>query len=419
MRSQYENQPGPTISSPVVLDIQSEAEFKDRLGALREVALRLRDALRLVIGYTPGLRPLEVGRRFGVNKDVSSRIVACCQLEDALEFAYKCPSPAALRRVVQAAAERGTTTAHPAGAAVDEFERFVRAEFGDQSTMNVLIGSLHPDLGAKAEAAQKQSAFRGMSQLHGLFAEVSIQVTVISRAQTPGRLDQTWADGCISLRRLRPGPPIVIGAWQVDPKTGSREAISGVRVVSEDWGEALGAARAPGGSPWVRPRIVSSDGAVQTRIEADVLGTRSAVSYGMIGFEPGAIQTDPAGRSPWCGVGQLVSVPCKLLLYDLLVEEGLFDGDAPRLVMYDTAMRGTSPLFDPSREFDRLHLHERVDELAPGPEGHRSTDAPFLPDLVRCMLDQPWLAGRGFRAYRLRQTYPVYGSQVAFAFRRS
>jgi hypothetical protein len=419
MRSQYENHPGRTISSPVVLDIQSEAEFKGRLDALRQVALRLRDALRLVIGYEPGLRPLEVGRRFGVNKDVSSRIVACCQFEDPFEFAYRCPSPATLRRVVRAAGERGTPTARPAGAAVDEFERFVRAEFGDQSTMNVLIGSLHPDLGAKAEAAQKQSAFRGMSQLHGLFAEVSITVAVISRAETPGRLDQSWADGCIGLRRLRPGPPIVIGAYQVDPTTGIREPASGVRVLPEDWGDVLGAEHAPGGSPWVRPRVVSSDGAVQTRIEDDVLGTRSAVSYGTIGFERGAMQTTANGRSPWCGLGQLVSVPAKLLLYDLLVEEGLFDDAAPRLVIYDTAMRGTSPLFDPSREFDRLHLHERVTELAPGPEGHRSSDALFLPDLVRFLLDQPWLTGRRFRGYRLRQAYPVYGSQVAFGFRRS
>lgn len=418
MLSQYEYYPQISVSLPAVLDIHADSELETRLAALREVAVRLHDALCRLISYEQGMRPMDVGRRFGVNKDVSSRLVACCQIEDPLEFAYKCPSPATLRRVVTAASEQGSTTAAPAAAAIDEFERFVRTEFGDQSSMNVLIGSVHPDLGAKAEALQKQSAFRGMSQLHGLFVEVSIQIGLLTRSPTPGVLDHMYADGCIGLRRLRNGPPIVIGSWRVDAKTGTRAAAAGVRLLADNWGQALNLSRAPGGSAWVQPRIVTTGQTVQTRIEADVLGTRSAVSYGVVGWHEAAVHTEPSDIAAWCGIGQLVAVPSKVLIYDLLVEEGLFDDAPPRLVMYDTAMRGTSPLFDPAREFDRLHLRERVDMLPSGPDGHRSTDAPFLPDLIRFMLESRNLNDRRFRAYRLRQTYPIYGSQVAFAFPR-
>lgn len=386
---------------------------------LKTVSVEVRDAFRSMLGYEPGMRPAEVCRRFEVNKDIGSRLVACCELEDPLELAYRFLSPAVLRRVVRAAREQGLPTAAQADQAVDEFEKVVRAEFGDQSKMNVLIGSMHPDLRAEAEAAQKQSAFRGMSQLHGLFAEVSIQVCALIRNPDPSVFDRTVAEGCLGLRRLRPGPPVVLGSWQIDSTSGKQVAAPGVEIVTADWGAVVGIPQAPGGSTWVQPRAVVTGALAQACIDAEVLGSKSSVSFGTIQRFRGQ-PCGPAGpeASPWCGVGQLVAVPSKLLVFDLLVEEGLFGGVEPRLVIYDTAMRGVSRLFDPTREFDRLDLCEQVDTLSSGPFGHRSTDVPFIPELLTTMLDVSQVAGRRFKGYRLRQSYPVYGSQVAFAFPR-
>jgi len=351
-----------------MLDHLPQPEYSKAVDDLREVCLRVRDTLRTMVAYEPGMRPADVCRKFGVNKDVGSRIVVCCQLEDPLELAYRCPSPAALRRVVQAARDRASPAAGPAGIAVDDFERMVRSEFGDQSSMNVLIGSIHPDLREKSEAAQKQSAFRGMSQLHGLHADVSIQTAILARTPTHGVVHYLVADGCLGLRRMRPGPPIVLGSWAVDPQTGARIAVDGGKVLADDWGDLVDPAEAPAGTTWVRPRLVTAGRSVQRWIDADVLGTRASVSFGSIEILHNLeMRNANPDASPWCGVGQFVSVPSKVLIYDLLVEEGLFDDVPPRLVIYDTAMRGASPLFDPAREFDRLLLTERVDPLPPPP----------------------------------------------------
>lgn len=395
-------------------------EHSPSLVELKSLSLQLRDALRELVSYEPGLRPAEIGRRFGVNKDTSSRVIGCCQIEDGLEFAYRCLSPATLRRVISSARELGSGSAVGAERAVDAFEHHVRTEFGDQSTMNVLIGAVHPELGLKAEAAQKQSIFRGMSQLHGLFAEVSIQLAIMWRSDEPHMFCNASAYGCLGLRRLRPGPPIVMGTWHVDQRTGASELIPGVEVLTEDWGQIPGMPDTPGGMPWVKPRTVAQHGTVQVQISADVLGTRNAVNYGVIQRATNTtslrLEGSPRHSTGWCGMGQLVMVPAKLLVYDLLVEEGLFENRPPELVIYDTAMRGTAALFDPAREFDRLSLREHVDMLPPGPEGHRSKDAPFMPELVGRTLEQCELGGRRFRGYRLRQVYPVYGSQIAYAF---
>jgi hypothetical protein len=104
-------------------------------------------------------------------------------------------------------------------------------------------------------------------------------------------------------------------------------------------------------------------------------------------------------------------------VYDVLIEDGLYGNARPKVLFYDTAMRGPAPLLEPTREFDRLHLRERLEELDPA-NHHRSEDVPFMPQLVDFMLRESGVANRTFRHYRVRQSYPIYGSQVAFALPR-
>lgn len=428
MQSQYESSPTPQIiyglamPEPVQVPIP-ESVAKDvqppDLQKLHHVIQRLQDAVRSIIQYEPGMRPQQITRKLGLSKDVASRVVTCCELSNALEFAYSCPSPAALRKVVDAVREsRPGTGAERVERIITEYEEFVQAEFGDQSTMNVLIGAMHPSLGERAEAVQKQSAFRGMSQLHGLFAEVHVNAAVIARGSHPTMRTLVVSEGCLGLRRLRPGPPIVLKSGEIDAKTGQRVALVGEKDVTQNWREALSLEDSVDGTAWVTPTQVSVGNMLQSRIDRDILGTRRAVNFGVTSMIPSqAIGTVKETGNPWAGMGLLVPVPAKVLVYDFLVEEGLYDNSRPKLVIYDTVMRGPSALFEPSREFDRLHLHERVEELD-GANGHNSTDVPFMPRLVEYMLNAGGIAGRTYRRYRVRQGYPVYGSQVAMALPR-
>jgi hypothetical protein len=386
---------------------------------LREITQRLQETVRRVVQYEPGMRPQQVSRKLGVSKDVASRMVMCCEMSDALEFAYNCPSAATLRKVVEAACDaRPGAGAERANNVITEYEEFVQAEFGDQSTMNVLIGAMHPHLGEKAEAVQKQSAFRGMSQLHGLFAEVYVNAAILAHGAESGSRSVVCSEGCLGLRRLRPGPPIVLKSGYINPHTGRRDEIIGERELSTDWREALGLATSPDGSEWVTPTNILLGSAVLTRIDRDILGTRRSVNFGTTTVLPPApIESAKEAGNAWTGLGLLVPVPSKVLVYDLLVEVGMYGNARPRLLFYDTAMRGPSPLFEPSREFDRLHLHERLEEMDDA-AAQRSPDVPILPRLVEFMLRETGLEGRSFRRYRVRQSYPVYGSQVAFAFPR-
>src|SRR5690606_24055204 len=86
------------------------------------------------------------------------------------------------------------------------FERLIRLEAGDRSGLDAIISSWLSEARQQFEVRSKQSAFKAMSHLKGLAAEISVATSMVRPSdQDPGRLDVVGVFGTLGLRRLRPG----------------------------------------------------------------------------------------------------------------------------------------------------------------------------------------------------------------------
>lgn len=111
-----------------------------------------------------------------------------------------------------------------------------------------------------------------------------------------------------------------------------------------------------------------------------------------------------------------IATPSKSLLFDVFVHEDVFPGATPDLCMYDTVLDGIADVNDPTRDIDRLDFIERVETLGRGTSACRLTELPRYVDLLRHVFSELGWDEQGFRTFRTRIDYPVYGSQVAMKF---
>ena len=88
---------------------------------------------------------------------------------------------------------------------------------------------------------------------------------------------------------------------------------------------------------------------------------------------------------------------------------------APKLVIYDTATRGTANPNDRSRDRDRLDLAEKID-LIDHTAARRIAEVPNYPRLIRYTCERIGHSEEEFRCYRCRVKYPLYGSQICMTF---
>ena len=71
---------------------------------------------------------------------------------------------------------------------------------------------------------------------------------------------------------------------------------------------------------------------------------------------------------------------------------------------------------DPSRDVDRLDIHETIHPLGQSTSMLRLAEVPTYLELVSLAFEKLGADRRDLKGYRTRIDYPLYGSQVAIAF---
>lgn len=395
----------------------ASAGLEVEIGLAGELLMTSFGALVQSISDQP-LGPQALATRLGIDKVLASRLLKAIRSADPIAAVHRMPGPDPLRRVVQAMSRQQGVRQNlldDANKAVNRFDRLIRVEIGDRSSLDTIISAWAPDARREFELRRKQAAFRALSQLKGLEARAILASVFLHPDTTGHRVDIVWINGLFGLHRLRPG---------VTAKFATRRMAQG---------ESDRRPRTLDGKPVEDPQSVQlPEFCSRPTPQLDVRRLGEVVQYALPdrGFGPATAvdlvlaeaNLSEIARFARPGVSRKsyvfaeISTPAKALQFDAFVHEDLFRSSAPSLHIFDTAFEGVADVNNPVRQADKLDMLESIESLGGGVERARSSEVPRYSALLNEVCARMRWDGRTFRAHRCRIEYPVYGTQVVMAF---
>jgi hypothetical protein len=377
----------------------------------------LRNVLAGVPRSSPG--PQALARTLGVDKVLASRVLKATRSRDPMTATHCMPGPDPLRRLVKAASKRGAPPESilQATLAIDQFEQLIRERVGDRSLLDAILSAWVPDARREFELRRKQAAFKAMSQLRGVQADIILATAIINPSPDGRHNDVVWINGLIGVHRVRPGVHLKVSTRRMTRADGE-EARRPVSIDGKSV-EDLGSLQLPAFSSDPMPRLqVQRAGEVMHYMLAeDGFGASSSVDVVFAEANMAELpRRVPAGSNRKSYFFAENVTPARLLHFDVLVHEDLYTGALPELRIYDTSFEGVASPNNPSRDMDQMDMMESLDSLGVGSSRFRSMDVPRYGELVRHVFEKMGFNGARFRGYRCRIDYPVYGSQVMALF---
>lgn len=395
--------------------------------ALESIEVRITQAgdallrgLTRVIEQVPGsdAGPQKLAGQLGVDKVLASRLLKALRSPDAMAVVHRSPGPEPLRRVLAASARLGVPPdlVAEAEAAVDRFEALIQTDIGDRSALEAILSAWVPEARREFELRRKQAAYRAMSQLKGVEADVYAEAAVFWPNPDGQRVDIVWIKAVSGLRRLRPGVAVhftsqrrVEGPQGRRPENLAGEPVDAVHgaVVAEFSTDPV---------PPLRAQIAGE--ATHYLLDGAGFGMGHAVTLVTCEVNRGEIPrfvSRSRNRRAWASSD--INIPARKSQFDLLIHEDLFPGENPELRLYDTTIRGQADVNDPTRDIDQFDLLESVDSLGKGLARFGSSDVPQYRGLLAHVCGTLGYQGERLRGYRVVSEYPIYGSQFAMMVR--
>ncbi len=381
----------------------------------RELGQCLRELLEGLPGSPRG--PQQLARVLGLDKVLTSRVLKAARVKEPIAVLFHAPGPEPLRRLVRSVARSGGApeAAKRAGAAVDRFERLIRQDGGDRSSLDAVISAWLPETRRDFELRRKQAAFKAMSQLRGTMAETNLACVLLHPSDDGKNLDVVWVFGLLGFQRLRPGVSAKVTTRRMTPQGGPRQPVNldGRPITHVEDARLDEFCEAPPAPLDVR----QAGDVVHYMLGGDGFGPRSAVDLVLVEVNFREIpRFVPRGSGRKGNVFAEVSAPAKSLLFDVFVHEDVYPGSEPQLVIYDTALEGVANVNDPARDVDRLQVAETIQPLGRGAATGRNAQVPGYAGMLRHVFGKLGWDDRAFRGYRCAIDYPIYGTQVAMAF---
>lgn len=388
-----------------------------RLGQATE---RVRDALLDIVNTVPVRmqKPAEFQRVLKLDRSLSSRILRAIQLQDPLATLHRLPGPHGVRLLLKAAAKEldDKSLIERAESHLLALEHLVGSEVGDWKELAAALSGWLPDVREPFESANRQGAYKAMSNVRGIAAETELSVTLLH----PSRSDPNWVDracitGLLRMKRLRPGAPMGLlhGHSVAPPPNRQRLSLDGQLIDREN---GPGLLRAFSTSPTPRFDVLIDGNTVHYLLQEDGVGLNSMVD---LLFADVTRDRYPANRSvsPQPATpGAVIDIPTKVLIVDVLLHEDVWRGVEPELRLYDTAGRGLANPMDATRKMDRRDVLETVQDMGGQLSRFRTPEVARYVDMVQHVCDKLDWDARGFRGFRCRIEYPVYGYQIAMMF---
>jgi hypothetical protein len=405
--------------------MDAETRTMETDGGLRRRAEEIGDTLRSAVDSLLG----ELGQRglrdqrsiqgaLNLSQSAVSRLVSSVRSGDSLATLTSIPGPEALRQMLKGASRSGVDRAFldKVETAVTALQAFLDAEVGDRGALEALLSEwVHESRGA-FELRHKAAAFKAMSALRGVQAEMILNCGIVHPSARDGVYDCIGIDALLGCRRIRPSGVLRLYGSHLAPE-GAKFTVSG-----------LGGHTIESMPDMLLPEFSTIPAAeIETTrhgkfIETTVRGLPLAKGPERGGDLVcaqlyGGLQRARRGEGPpSSGIGGQAEPPAEYFLVDALLHDDVWPDARPELRVYDTVVRGITHPDDPARQGDRLDMLETVHTLGRGPDAFRIPEFSRYPELIRQVCAQVGWDANKLRGFRCRVRYPIYGAQIGLAF---
>lgn len=376
--------------------------------------------LTRVIDQLPGAEagPQKLAGQLGVDKVLASRLLKALRSTDPMAMVHRTPGPEPLRRVLAASAKLGVAPdlLAEAHAAVNQYEDLIRSDIGDRSALEAILSAWVPEARREFELRRKQAAYRAMSQLKGVEAEVYAEAAIFWPSPDGQHIDIVWVKAVIGLHRLRPGVPIHFTSQRrVEGRDGRRPTnLAGEPV------DAVQGAVVPEFSTNPVPRLRTQIAGEATHYLLDEPGFGSGSAVNLVTCEVNRAEIPrylPIARNRRAWASSDINIPARTSQFDLLIHHDLYPGESPDLRVYDTTIRGQADVNDPTRDIDQYDLLETIEPLGVNADRFGSSVVPQYRAMLAHICSALAFDGTKLRGYRVLAEYPIYGSQFAMTLR--
>ncbi|MGD8452121.1 MAG: hypothetical protein PVJ57_09910 [Phycisphaerae bacterium] len=368
---------------------------------------------------TPSSSTQDFARALKIHRTLASRVLNAIRTDDPLAAISRMPRSEGLRMLLQAAKPTVPKDAIlRAEEALREFELIVRNELGGWDGFDAALIEWLPDVRERYELSNKQLAFKGIANLMGMRADVQLSSVIYYPDASHQKCDIVIIEGLVNLRRLRPSVRIPITVHRPNPLTPRPQKYWLEDVPAEQTGDHYPLLRQFCSTPCPQVEAIRTGDTVNYLLAGNEIGENSAADIFAASVVRGGrpmyrTPTEPPVRAMWSAG---VNVPAKTLLMNILLHEDVWPGSHPELHMYDMHFRGLATPDDPTREFDRMDLLERLQSLGKGVTRFRATELGSHVEIVQHVCERlGWDANR-LRGYRVRVQYPLMNVQYCVAF---
>lgn len=176
--------------------------------ALDAAIATLRSALRELNASVQAdpLRPQVVSRRFGLNKNLTWKVMRILESKESPEAVSMLPGPSGIEIYLRAFEKAKASALHTAAvrAALANLDAVTRSHIGGRHELDTVLDGLRRD--SQLEQSRRM-AFRGLSGVFGVQAKLRLTAQIIAPAAVPNSTDLFdffLVVGLIGLQRTRP-----------------------------------------------------------------------------------------------------------------------------------------------------------------------------------------------------------------------
>lgn len=355
---------------------------------------------------------------FGLSQAATSKLLASVRRADPLATLSLIPGPEALEQMVGGASRAGVARERLAAAedAIAQLRAFVDGEVGSRATLDAMLSDWVRESRASFELRHKGAAFKAMSAVRGVQAELVFNAGIVHPSARPEVHDCIGIDALLGCRRVRPSGTLRIAGSHMAPPGAS------FSLTRLDGGpiESMRDLLLPEQSTLPADRIQTQRHGhlLESTVHDLPLGKSAARGHDIVCAQVfrGLHRAQRGSGAPTAGFAGQAEPPAELCVVDALVHDDVWPGAKPEASLFDTVVRGIAHPDDPWRQADRLDMLETVQSLGRGPDAFRLPEFPRYPELVRELCGRlGWDANR-LRGWRIRVRYPIYGSQIGLAF---
>lgn len=186
------------------------ARIHEALGAFRSECDAAIHALRLALlelaqsVRSDPLRPQEVARRFGINKNLTWKVARVLLAEDSFEAIAMIPGPEGVAIYLRGFEGSGAPLQRTESVreALRRFDAVVARHFGDRAQLEIVLDGLRSD--GNLESSRRM-AFKGMAGVFGVQARVRVTAQILVPATSATvKADIALIVGLAGIQRLRP-----------------------------------------------------------------------------------------------------------------------------------------------------------------------------------------------------------------------